>query len=110
MPDPVPLLPKLLILAAGVLTLSPRLVDAVEGALKVLADSLERRGEAAGMILSGTVRADGTVMVLWTSGVASCRPREAMAQPARAPAAPVAVLTSPACPVPFASDVVVTGP
>lgn len=33
---------------------------------------------------------------------------EAIAHPAKAPAAPVALLTKPACPLPFA--VVVTGP
>jgi hypothetical protein len=49
-------------------------------------------------------------MVEWTSVVDICFESEEIAHPARTPAAPVAEFTRPACPVPFAAEVVVIGP
>jgi hypothetical protein len=71
-----------------------------------MAESLERRGEATGVMLAvdtpllsdggASEEDDAADKVEWTSLLANCLPIDANAQPANAPAAPVAVLTRPA--------------
>ena len=108
---------------AGAAFLTPILealdVDGMDGAPNIL-ESVLGRGDVAGVLtgerpfdaMGGGARDDADVAdkLEWTSVEASCLPREDMAQPARAPAAPVAELTKPAGPAPFAAAVVVIGP
>jgi hypothetical protein len=64
-------------------------------------------GEGAVLVRRGAAVVD---IDEWTSLLDICFDREEIAHPARTPAAPVAELTRPACPVPFCAEVVVIGP
>ena len=95
------------------------LTEAMDGALTKLESVLGRR-EVAGVLASdafaegmdGGPRLDADVAdkLECTSVDASCLPRDEIAQPARAPAAPAAEFTKPAWPTPFVIAVVVIGP
>jgi hypothetical protein len=65
------------------------------------------KGDGAVLVSRGAAVVD---IDEWTSLLDICFDRDEIAHPASTPAAPVAELTRPACPVPFCAEVVVIGP